>query len=236
MLEILKAKLARAEKQEQLAELLSMRKGANEDVASSLMPGPQWKRMAEEMHVPLANIIAVFNVESRGAGFGPDGRLTVLYEPHVAYKYARRPKEAQAEAPDLFYPKWIDPKSIRKSMPHAYRTTQAERWDMIARAAKIDFNAAVCGVSWGRFQVMGYWATKLDFTDPLHMIEHMYEGEHNHLDVFFRYCTMAGLMNALRKGDWYAFSRYNSSLVAKRREYAAKCMAEASKAARSLMA
>lgn len=230
MLQILKAKLQRAEHQERLAELLTMRKGHVEDTASGLLPGPAWKRMAEEMSVPLANVIAVFNVESRGSGFGPDGRLTVLYEPHVAYKYAKRPKEAQAEAPDLFYPRWIDPKTVRKTMPHAYRTSQEERWDMIARAAKIDFDAAVRAVSWGRFQVMGYWAEKLDFTDPMHMIEHMYEGEANHLDVFFRYCAMAGLMTALKRGDWWAFSRYNSSLTKVRKEYAAQCLAEANRA------
>lgn len=230
MLEILKAKLARAEKQEQLAELMALRKGKSEDTVGGLLPGPQWRRMAEAVDIPLANVIAVFNVESRGSGFGPDGRLTVLYEPHVAYKHARRAKEAQAEAPDLFYPRWIDPKSLRKSQPHAYRTTQEDRWDMIARAAKIDFDAAVRAVSWGRFQVMGYWAEKLDFTDPLHMIEHMYEGEHNHFDVFIRYCTMAGLLSALRKGDWYGFSRYNSSMTKVRKQYAAKCAAEATRA------
>ncbi|CAB4140936.1 N-acetylmuramidase [uncultured Caudovirales phage] len=230
MLQILKSKLQRAEHQERLAELLTLRKADSDDVVAGLLPGPSWERMAKEVSVPLANIVAVFNVESRGSGFGPDGRLTVLYEPHVAYKYAKRAKEAQAAAPDLFYPNWIPPNSVPKSKPHAYRTSQEERWDMIARAAKIDFNAAVSAVSWGRFQVMGYWAQKLDFTDTMHMIEHMYESEANHLDVFFRYCAMAGLMTALRRGDWWAFSRYNSNLTKVRKEYAAKCLAEAKRA------
>jgi len=239
MLQILKTKLERAEHQERLAQLLTMRKpeGTSAEAAlSRLLPGPAWHAMAAEAGVPVAHIVAVFNVESRGSGFGPDGRLTVLYEPHVAYKHAKRPREMQKTAPDLFYPKWVSLSDVPKSQPHPYRTTQDERWDMIGRAAKLDFNAAVCGVSWGRFQIMGYWAPKLGFRDPLHMIEHMYEGEENHLDVFLRYCRMDGLMPALRKGDWFAFSRYNSSLTKVRTAYAAKCAAEASRAQERLTA
>lgn len=235
MLNILKAKLERAEHQERLAQLLAMRRQGEQPTVSSLLPGPAWHRAAERVKVPLAHVIAVFNVESAGSGFDSEGRLTVLYEPHVAYKYAKRPKEAQAQAPDLFYPKWIPPKAVPRSKPHAYRTSQTERWDMIARAGQIDFDAAVSAVSWGRFQIMGYWAKNLDFkAGPLHMIEHMYEGEENHLDVFFRYCAMAGLMNALRKGDWWAFSKYNSSIDSVRKQYAAKCLAEANRAGSQL--
>jgi hypothetical protein len=212
MLKILQSKLERAERAEQLAALTNLRRQDEADphtALSRLLPGPAWHAMAEDAGVPVAHIAAVFNVESRGSGFGPDGRLTVLYEPHVAYKYAKRPKEMQKAAPDLFYPKWISSADVRKRLPHAYRTTQEQRWDMILRAAAMDFDAAVSAVSWGRFQIMGYWAKNLGFRDTLHMIEHMCEGEENHLDVFLRYCRMDGLMPALRKGDWFEFARYN---------------------------
>ena len=230
MLRILQAKLDRAAHAEKMSHLLAMRRAETPPTVSGLLPGPAWRRLAEDMNVPLAHVIAVFNVESAGSGFDKEGRLTVLYEPHIAYKYARRPTEAQRQAPGLFYPKWVAPQSVPKSKWHPYRTTQDDRWQMIAHAADIDFDAAVSAVSWGRFQIMGYWAEKLKFSDPLHMIEHMYEGEHNHLDVFFRYCTMAGLMTALRKGDWWAFSKYNSGLTQVRKQYAAKCAAEAKRA------
>jgi hypothetical protein len=234
VLQILKAKLQRAEHQERLAHLLTMRRQGEQPTVASLLPGPAWRRMAEDMDVPLAHIIAVFNVESRGAGFSPDGRLTVLYEPHVAYKYAKRAREAQAAAPDLFYPRHVPLKAVPKSEPHPYRTTQEQRWEMIARAGQIDFDAAVSAVSWGRFQVMGYWGKQLDFRDPLHMIEHMYEGEENHLDVFFRYCKLAGLMRPLRRGDWFEFAKYNSPLTKKRKEYAAKLADEVTRAGSQL--
>ena len=238
MLQILKAKLQRAEHQERLAELLSMRKGHVEDTASGLLPGPSWKRMAEEIGAPVHNLIAVFNVESRGGGFDDQGRLTVLYETHVAYDHAARPKEAHAQAPLLFTPYYWDPDDTPKNKFHPYRlmkteefeTLQDKRWDMIARAAKIDFNAAICGTSWGRFQVMGYHGKTLGFRDPMHMIEHMYEGEENHFDVFVRYVRVNGLLKALQRGDWWAFSRYNSGRTDKRKKYAAKCLAEANRA------
>jgi hypothetical protein len=239
MLSILKTKLERAERAEQLAALTNLRRQDEADphtALSRLLPGPAWHAMAEDAGVPVAHIAAVFNVESRGSGFGPDGRLTVLYEPHVAYKYAKRPKEMQKAAPDLFYPKWISSADVPKRLPHAYRTTQEQRWDMILRAAAMDFDAAVSAVSWGRFQIMGYWAKNLGFRDTLHMIEHMCEGEENHLDVFLRYCRMDGLMPALRKGDWFEFARYNSKITKVRQQYAAKCAAEAKRAQERLMA
>ena len=231
MLNILKAKQARAERQDLMAKLVSLRRYEGDTFdASDLVPGPQWRAMAEEAGIPLAHIIAVFQVESAGSGFNEDGRLKVLYEPHVAYKYAKRPKEARAQAPHLFQPSWVDPSRVPKREWHPYRTTQEERWDMILQAAGIDFDAAVRAVSWGRFQIMGYWAEKLDYDSPMHFIERLYDGEAAHLDALFRYCRMANLMPALQKGDWYRFSRYNSNIVSVRKEYASKLAREADKA------
>ncbi|HAH11220.1 MAG TPA: hypothetical protein DCL54_03865 [Alphaproteobacteria bacterium] len=230
MLNILKAKLARAERQDQLAKLVALRRYDDEAFdANTLVPGPAWRKAAEESGVPLAHIVAVYMVESAGSGFNEDGRLTVLYEPHVAYKFAKRPKEAQAQAPHLFYPKWIDPSRIPKREAHPYRTSQEERWDMILEAAGIDFDAAVRAVSWGRFQIMGYWAEKLDYDSPMHFIERLYDGEAAHLDAFLRYCRMAGLMTALQRGDWFGFSKYNSNIIRVRKEYSAKLAAAADK-------
>ena len=231
MLEILKAKLARADRQDQLAKLVSLRRFDGDTFdAGELVPGPAWRKAAEESGIPLAHIMAVYAVESAGSGFNEDGRLKVLYEPHWAYRHAKRPKEAQAQAPHLFYPKWIDPSRIPKREPHVYRTTQDERWDMIIQAASIDFDAALKAVSWGRFQIMGYWAEKLDYDSPMHFVERLYDGEAEHLNAFLRYCRMDNLITPLMRGDWYGFSRYNSKIVRVRKDYSAKLAAAADKA------
>lgn len=230
MLNILKARIERAEQAERKARLIGLRRQDTSFSPDALVPMVGWNSLPGATDIPLHHIAAVYAKESRGLGFDETGRLIVLYEPHVAYKNARRPKEAAARAPKLFYRSWIDPKDVPRSQWHAYRTTQEQRWEMIGEAADIDFEAAIDAVSWGRFQVMGYWAEKLGFRDTLHMIEHMYEGEHNHLDVFLRYCRMDGLLPALKRGDWYAFSRYNSRIESVRRKYAADLAREADKA------
>ena len=75
MLRILQAKVDRAEHAEKMSQLISMRRAEAAPSVSNLLPGPAWRRAAEEMKVPLAHVIAVFNVESAGSGFDKEGRL-----------------------------------------------------------------------------------------------------------------------------------------------------------------
>jgi hypothetical protein len=215
-LRILKAKQDRALNAERLAKL-----GALKCQDPRRLSNDDWLALARASGIPALNMLVVRIVESKGAGFDADGRATKLYEPHVAYKLAQNPRLAQRKAPRLFYPKWIDPKSVPVSEFHIYRTSQAERWDFIKEAAAIDFMAAIGGASWGMFQVLGKWGPNLGFRDAFHMVEYMHEGEAAHAEVFLRYCRMANVLDALRRGDWWTFTRYNSPWTKHRRRYLA---------------
>lgn len=214
-LSILKAKEDRAQHQERMAKLVSMR------AKSTVRPTKQdWVNAAAALMVDPALLLAVAKKESSGAGFDEAGRLTILYEPHVAYRNSARGAALFKQAPDLFYRRWIDPAGVPKSEWHPYRTSQADRWDLLVRAADLDFMAAVSGASYGAFQQLGEGSQKLGFRDPLHLVEHLYEGEQAHLEVFLRYLRVFSLIDALRRGDLIAFARYNSSIMAKRIAYA----------------
>ncbi|HPE49162.1 MAG TPA: N-acetylmuramidase domain-containing protein [Hyphomonas sp.] len=227
-LAILQAKENRALHAERMAKLVSMR------AKSTVRPTQQdWVNAAAALMVEPALLLGVAKKESRGAGFDANGRLTILYEPHVAYRNSARAATFAKQAPDLFYRRWIDPAKVPKSEWHPYRTSPDERWQLLARAADIDFMAALAGTSFGAFQQLGEGAKQLGFRDPLHLMEHLYEGEQAHLEVFLRYLRVFNLVDALRRGDLVGFARYNSSIMAKRIAYAeslGKYVAEARRA------
>ncbi len=66
------------------------------------------QRAASTLGVPLASVRAVNEVESRGAGFLPDGRPVILFERHVMYRQlAAAGHDADALARQ--YPNLVNP-------------------------------------------------------------------------------------------------------------------------------
>ncbi len=140
-------------------------------------------------------VLAAFaEVESNGKGFNADGRLTICYEPHVASRNTA-PKNGYVKAhPDLFSTNWRS--EINRA---AYRASQTDRWDMVARAGAIDFQAALKGTSWGAPQILGENAESLGFKSTFEMVKYMYEGPEAHLDCQIRYVRRHGLLDPLQK-------------------------------------
>lgn len=206
-LRIVRAKMERAEHQEKLARLVQMRQPDK--------PAPteqEWINAARAIGCPPQNLIAVIRVESAGAAFNAEGRLTILYEPHVASRCSTPRGKWDKSHPRLSYGKWIDPRKVPKSEWHPYRTTQAERWDMLVEMAALDLYAGTAAASYGMFQILGENAADIGFRDPLHMIEVMYEGYEGHLEAFLRFCRRKGALDPLIRGDFARFARlYNGS-------------------------
>ena len=106
------------------------------------------ERAARTLDVPLACIRAVNEVESRGAGFLPDGRPVIPFERHVFWK------RLQARG--------IDPAPFAARQPDIVSRTRggyrggAAEYTRLATAESIDAGAAWESASWGAFQVMGY--------------------------------------------------------------------------------
>ncbi|AIO49626.1 N-acetylmuramidase domain-containing protein [Burkholderia cenocepacia] len=161
------------------------------------------ERAARTLDVPLACIRAVNEVESRGAGFLPDGRPVILFERHVFWKRL----QARGIDPAPFAARQPDIVSRTRG---GYRGSAAE-YVRLATAESIDAGAAWESASWGAFQVMGYHWERLGYAGIDAFVACMEDGEAQHLDAFVRYIAADDtLRRALGARQWAAFARaYN---------------------------
>jgi len=159
---------------------------------------------ATMLMVTPAKIRAVLEVESRGQGFGPDGRPIILFEPHVFSRLTAHRFDATHGG--VSYPKWGQ---------KPYKKTQAERYDQLIYAMNLDREAALKSASWGLFQIMGFNHSVCGFTTVAEFVDSMCEGEREHLLAFVAFVVSNKLDDELRDGRWAEFAeRYNGPAYA----------------------
>ncbi|MER2534644.1 MAG: N-acetylmuramidase domain-containing protein [Rhizobiaceae bacterium] len=95
-------------------------------------------------------------------------------------------------------------------------SSQPARWDIVARAMKINRQAALESFSIGLGQVMTAHWRKLGFTSVDAMIDRAKEGAAGQIDLMARYIDKFGLADELQRLDFTAFARgYNGPGYAK---------------------
>jgi hypothetical protein len=169
---------------------------------------------ADALKCDVAAIRAVYEVESRGQGFGDDGRPIILFEPHVFSRLTKHRFDATHGG--VSYP-----------TPGAkpYKKTQAERWDQLLYAAKLDRDAAYQSASYGGPQIMGFNFALCAFSDVHAFVEAMSRSERDQLFAFVQFVTSSGLADELREHRWVPFAeRYNGPNQAKH-DYAGRLAA-----------
>jgi len=137
---------------------------------------------------------AVAKVESAGGGFNDQGQPKALYERHYFWRRLR-----------IIIPLFSNPS------PGGY-TIDADRdglndsWEKIADAAMRNPIAAFESASFGKFQVMGAWGTKLGYTNAIEFAYSLSRSETAHYEALVRYIERFGLVQAFRKisTDWRA--------------------------------
>lgn len=210
MLRILKAKQARADQQERMAKLVSLRQ------PDAKAPTEQdWINAARSLEwngkrCPPENLFAVKAVESGGAGYNSEGRLVLSWETHVfsrnsGHKYDRT-------HPQFSTRRWVDYRKLPPSEKpqHPMGMSQQNRWLLMMEAAALDFEAATAAGAYGMWQILGEGAKGMGYRDPLHMIEIMYQGYEGQFECFIRFCKWKGCLKALVEGDWASFEKaYN---------------------------
>lgn len=124
---------------------------------------------AKQLGVPVASIMAINEIESRGAGYFEDGRPVILFERHIMY---RRLSAAGYNADDLSmkYPRLVN------KLPGGYRGGWPE-YTRLKSAQTIDHDIALESASWGQYQIMGFhwealgYASVQAFVDAMHTSE-----------------------------------------------------------------
>lgn len=173
----------------------------------------EFKTAASVLGVPAAHLAAFYYVESSGEGFGSDGRLKLLYEPHIVHRATKgaltgkkfdwiwNGREIKI---DLSYRNWVPLSGHIQRNPeiwHPYKENHAGQWGLMAMAYE-HHDAAIEGGSYGGFQVLGQNARWLGYESPIDMIETMYEGEGTHLEAAIRFLRQRKLIPALKAGNW----------------------------------
>lgn len=166
---------------------------------------------ADELKVPVAAIMAVNEVESRGSGFFANGRPAILFERHIMARRLRHhgidPTPYCTRYPDLVNTRWGG---------YMGGTREYER---LGRARKIHETSALESASWGLFQIMGFHWQHLGYRSVQHYVERMHRSERDHLEAFVRFIRRDSmLLSSLRNQEWARFARrYNGPSYEKNR-------------------
>jgi hypothetical protein len=179
---------------------------------SRTLTDDDYKQAAELLKCEVAAIMAVAEVESRGAGFLPDGRPKILFERHKFHSFTKG-------AFDASHP------GISNKKPGGYGAEGAHQWDRFNEAFALNPAAAIKSCSWGKFQVMGFNFNVCGFTSVDDFHKAMRESEGQHLKAFCHYISSNKLDKALREHKWdvlaagyngadYKINQYDTKLAA----------------------
>lgn len=163
------------------------------------------KAAALGLGVEPAALKAVIDIECPKDGFGADGKPTILFEPHIYYRYLTRADiitkrdQLQTLFPDMVSKSWD--KSLYNVRPSH---------DKLAVASVLNWDAAHMACSWGKGQVMGFNWEDLKYPSLKAFIDAMHESEAAQIDAMCRFITVNGLVDELQRRDWAGFAlRYN---------------------------
>lgn len=135
-------------------------------------------------------------VETRGIGFLPDRRPSVLFERHI---FSRRTNgRFDLTNPDISGP------------PGGYGAYGASQHDRLNSAIRCDRQAALESTSWGLGQIMGFNAQAAGHASAEEMVTRLLESEDEHLASTARFIAANNLHRHLQSQNWAAFARaYN---------------------------
>ncbi|HSV34809.1 MAG TPA: N-acetylmuramidase domain-containing protein [Ramlibacter sp.] len=154
---------------------------------------------AATLHADPPAIWAVLSVETSGTGFLPDRRVKILFERHVFHRQTGGRFDAQA--PDL-----------SQATAGGYGAPGPWQHERLARAMKLDPQAALRSASWGLGQVMGFNAQFVGYGSAAEMVEAFRDSEDQQLGAMMAYVRNAHLGAALGAHEWAAFAHgYNGA-------------------------
>jgi len=144
-------------------------------------------------------IHAVMDVEAAGGGFDRQGRVKMLFEPHVFYRNLSGAKGDRAVKAGLAYAKW------KRDYP-------ADSYPRLQKAMEIDETAALKAASWGLGQILGENHRLAGYPTPQAMVNAFAEDEAAHLEGMVRFIIAKGLDVHIRNHNWASFARgYNGA-------------------------
>ena len=162
---------------------------------------------AAKLGCPVANVYAIAEKESGGSSFSRNGRPKIRNEAHWFSRLTRGVYDRSH--PSISSRRW-NRKLYARHMPGRYKR--------LARAARLNVDAAISSASWGKFQIMGFHWDDLGYNSAWEFAMSMVSSEANHLEALIRFIKANNLEKALREckpndaGSCEAFARgYNGA-------------------------
>ncbi|UVL00509.1 N-acetylmuramidase family protein [Pseudomonas sp. B21-048] len=166
---------------------------------------------AQRLDMPLANLYAVNEVESKGRGFLDIGKPVILFERHIMYRQlsnvrheSDNPGELKRRADQLAaaHPAIVNPKA------GGYVGGAAEH-QRLGSARVLDDIAAPEAATWGAFQIMGFHWKRLGYASVQDFVAAMSANESQQFDAFVRFIeTDPTLYKALKTRQWAVFAKH----------------------------
>ncbi len=151
------------------------------------------RQAANLIRCDAAAVLAVIDVETSGCGFLPDRRPQILFERHIFHRETGGAFDFPA--PDISSP-----------VPGGYGAAGAAQYDRLAKAMRIDRNAAMRSTSWGIGQIMGFNSTLVGYSDTDAMAADFANSEDAQLLAVAEFCRRRGLGDELREKRWADFA------------------------------
>lgn len=162
-------------------------------------------RIGAEIGVGEDEIHAVIDVETAGGSSDAQGRLKMLFEPHVFYRNINGEARARAVRAGVAYPRW------KRDYPK-------DSYPRLLKAMGIDETAALKSASWGLGQILGENYALCGYSSVQKMIRDFTLDEENHLQAMVEFIKSRELDDELRRHDWAGFARgYNGAGYARNR-------------------
>ena len=159
------------------------------NVAAPAVRADDISAIAARLNVTSQIVRAVATVESAGAGFDQDGLLKILWERHWFWR-----KTAGA----LGLTGWSNPNPGGYTLD-ADKNGVNDSWEKLATAAALSGSVAFECASFGKFQIMGFHATKLGYANAVEMAWDMKVSEAAHYRAMANFVQMSGLVPAMRQ-------------------------------------
>ncbi len=157
-------------------------------------------RIGKRLNLTEDMVRAVVEVEAAGSGYDRQGRLKMLFEPHVFWRELSERKRALAVTQGLAYRRWGE------------RPYPADSYPRLEAAMRIDRPAALRSASWGLPQIMGFNHRAAGYASAAEMVDAFADDEEVQLEAMLRFIESENLDDALRRLDWSAFARgYNGA-------------------------
>jgi hypothetical protein len=162
------------------------------------------------LEIDPADAVGVLVTESSGRPFGADGRLLIRFENHLFWQFWGKANQALFNQHFAFDPgvtwqghQW---RADAQGAWLACHASNAQEWQVLEFARRLDEDAALRSISMGAPQIMGFNHASIGYPTPQAMFAAFEHDAGAQLLALFRFMEVNGLVGAVRNKEYRRFA------------------------------